>query len=259
MSQESAAELVVDQGSAARTLQHAVERVIGTQRDAVSAAATVCAEALVKGGILQAFGTGHSQAFAMEIAGRAGGFVAANRLALKQLVMSGELAPEDIVDPAAERNVEHARRLWALHDISKDDVFLIASNSGGNATTVEVALLAKENGNPVVAVTSTRHSSSITSTHPSGSRLFEVADIVVDNCGVVGDSEVELPDGTTITPTSSVTGALIAQMIVTETCGLLVARGAEVPVLTSVNVPGGKERNDELDARYGTRVMRNEP
>ena len=250
---------VVDQETAVRTMRAVIDRVVTTQRDAVSTAARLCADALAGDGILQAFGTGHSQAFAMEIAGRAGGLVAANRLALKQLVMSGKATPEEVVDPSAERNIEFAQRLWALHDISAADVFLIASNSGGNAATIEIARLARQNGNPVVAVTSVAHSSAVTSTHPSGKRLFEEADVVVDNCGVIGDSAVELSVGATVTPTSSVTGALIAQMIVTEACGLLFARGAEVPVLTSVNVPEGKARNDELQARYGTRVMDNEP
>lgn len=248
-----------DQTTAIGIMQRAIERVVTTQRESVSAAARLCADALASDGVLQAFGTGHSQSFAMEIAGRAGGFVAANKLALKQLVMAGKATPDEIVNPEAERNVEFAQRLWALHEISPADVFLIASNSGGNATSVEIARLARENGNGVIAITSVRHSSSITSTHPSGERLMEVADVVVDNCGVVGDSELELPGGATITPSSTVTGALIAQMIVTEASGLLLARGAEVPVLTSVNVPDGKARNDALQARYGTRVMQNEP
>ncbi|MQA06109.1 MAG: sugar isomerase domain-containing protein [Streptosporangiales bacterium] len=248
-----------DQAAAVRVMRDAVDRIVDSQRDAVSAAALLCADALASGGILQAFGTGHSQSFAMEIAGRAGGFVAANKLALKQLVMRGAATPDEIVNPQAERSVEFAQRLWQLHDIAQADVFLIASNSGGNAATVEMARLAKENGNPVIAVTSMNHTAAITSTHPSGSRLFEMADVVVDNCGVVGDCEIALPEGTTITPASTVTGALIAQMIVTETCGLLLARGAEVPVLTSVNVSEGKARNDALEARYGTRVMKNEP
>lgn len=248
-----------DQATVARTMSEAIGRVVDTQREAVSAAARLCADALATGGILQAFGTGHSQSFAMEVAGRAGGFVAANRLALKQLVMEGAASAEEVIDPMAERNVDFAQRLWQLHAIEPADVFLIASNSGGNAATVEVARQAQENGNPVVAVTSMRHTSTITSTHPSGKRLFECADVVVDNCGVAGDCEVALPDGTGITPASSVTGALIAQMIVTETSGLLLARGAEVPVLTSVNVPGGKERNDALQERYGNRVMKHEP
>lgn len=258
-SETSRNELPVDQATAVRILRDAFDRVADAQSAAVSEAARLCADCLAGGGILQAFGTGHSQALSMEIAGRAGGLVAANKLAFKQLVMAGKATPEEVVDPHAERDVNLARRLWELHDIAAADVFIIASNSGGNAATVEMAMLAKRNGNPVIAVTSLAHSGSITSNHPSGSKLFEVADVVVDNCGVAGDSAAELTEGVAITPTSTVTGALIAQMIVTETCGVLAARGEAVPVLTSVNVAGGEERNEELKQRYGSRVMQNEP
>lgn len=251
--------LAVDQDAAVRALRDAFDRVATSQRDAVSRAARLCADGLVAGGVLQAFGTGHSQAIAMEIAGRAGGLVAANRLAFKQLVMEGMAAPEDIIDPHSERDAGLARRLWDLHRIDPADVFVIASNSGANAATVEMARLARKNGNPVIAVTSLAHSAGVESNHPSGQKLFEVADVAVDNCGVLGDSAVGLSDDITVTPTSTVTGALIAQMIVTETCGLLVGRGEQVPVLISVNVEGGEERNEELKRRYGARVMPNEP
>jgi len=40
----------------------------------------------------------------------------------------------------------------------------------------------------VIALTSLQHSQSQSSRHPSGKRLFEIADIVLDNCGVVGDA-----------------------------------------------------------------------
>ena len=43
------------------------------------------------------------------------------------------------------------------------------------------ALLAKEKGLTVVALTSVNHSSASPSRHRSGKRLFEIADIVLDN------------------------------------------------------------------------------
>src|SRR3954454_7919538 len=45
--------------------------------------------ALDAGGIVQAFGPGHSQAFAMEIAGRAGGLIPTNNIALRDVVLLG--------------------------------------------------------------------------------------------------------------------------------------------------------------------------
>lgn len=60
---------------------------------ALSAAATLMITAIRTDGVVQAFGAGHSEAVAMEIAGRAGGFVPTNRLALRDIVVLDNGAP----------------------------------------------------------------------------------------------------------------------------------------------------------------------
>ncbi|HKN46019.1 MAG TPA: SIS domain-containing protein, partial [Propionibacteriaceae bacterium] len=50
------------------------------------------------GAVIQAFGTGHSEAFAMEIAGRAGGLIPTNKIALRDLVLHGTLTVDALVD-----------------------------------------------------------------------------------------------------------------------------------------------------------------
>lgn len=240
-------------------LRAAFDNVAATQREPIRRTAELIADAIPEGGIIQVFGTGHSRAFAMELAGRAGGLVPANQLAVKDLVFRGDAAPASILDPLAERDHTLAERVLALHELHPRDVFLIASNSGGNGSVVELARLAKEHGHPVVAVTSMRHSEGIHSRHPSGRRLYELADIVIDNGAPYGDAALELPEGVAICPVSSVTGALIAQLIATETCRLLAAGGHEVPVYKSANLPDGDAHNELMRERYGSRVALSEP
>ncbi|MEQ7007193.1 SIS domain-containing protein [Actinopolymorpha sp. B17G11] len=250
----------IDDDAAVRVLRTAIDRVVNTQREPIAAVADLIADAIPAGGIVQVFGTGHSRAFAMEIAGRAGGLVPANMLAVKDLVFRGGEDPAAILDPLVERDPALAARILPLHDLHPRDVFLVVSSSGGNGSTVEMARLAKERGHPVVAVTSLEHSRGITSRHPSGLRLFEVADVVIDNCSAYGDAELAIPGASlTICPTSSVTGAVIAQMITTQVCARLLAAGHEVPVYVSANVPEGDAHNERMEARYGTRVTHSEP
>ena len=249
----------VDQHACAQLMRDALERVIATQTANIARAADLVIEAIDDGGIMQVFGTGHSRSIAMEIAGRAGGLVPANALSIKDLVMYGDTAPAEILDPTIERDPELAARILALADTRPEDVFIIASNSGGNGSVVELARLARERGHQIVAVTSLAHSERVTSRHPSGLRLFEIADVVIDNCGVFGDASLPLPGGGAIAATSSLTGVLIAQMLVAEVCGRLLRLGKEVPVLISANVPGGDEHNEAVNARYGERVRRSEP
>jgi uncharacterized phosphosugar-binding protein len=249
----------VDQLACARLMKAAAERVTQTQTEQIGAAAQLVIDAILRDGIIQVFGTGHSRSIAMEIAGRAGGLVPANALSIKDLVMYGDTVPADILDPTIERDPALAQRILDLADTRPEDVFIIASNSGGNGSVVELALLARQRGHRIIAVTSLQHSQQIVSRHPSGKRLFEIADVVIDNCGVFGDAALPLPTGGAIAATSSLTGVLIAQMLVAEVCGGLLRRGREVPVLVSANVPGGDEHNEALNRRYGGRVRRSEP
>ena len=136
------------------------------------------------------------------------------------------------------------------------DVFLIASNSGGNGSIVEFARLVKEKGHQVIAVTSLAHTTQVTSRHPSGLRLFEVADIVLDNGAPYGDAVLPLPGGGAACGLSSITAALLAQMMVAETLSRLVERGVTPPVYLSANIPEGDAHNDALEARYAGRLRR---
>ena len=249
----------LDRPAALGVLQDAMDSVVATQAAAISQAARLCTEALAGDGIIQAFGTGHSRSFTMEIAGRAGGLIAANQLSIKDLVMYGGGDPEEILDPTAERNPDLARRVWDLHDIRPADVFLIASNSGINGAVVEMARLARDHGNPVVAVTSLAHSASEPSRHPSGSRLLDLADVVIDNRGVPGDAAFALPGGARIVPTSTMTSVLVAQLLTAEICLALIARGIDPPVYLSANVDGGDAHNEALRTRYEGRLRRHEP
>jgi uncharacterized phosphosugar-binding protein len=255
----------INQRTAVALLQEAFTRVVESQQDNIAAAAGLVVDALTADGVLQVFGTGHSRSFAMEIAGRAGGLVPANKLSLSDLVFYGDVSPAEMLDPALERDESLAARLLAVHDIRPADVFIICSNSGGNGSTVELARLVTQHGHKLIVVTSMDHTTRISSRHPSGKLLYELADVVIDNGGAFGDAALELPpaaDGTArgaIAATSSLTGTLIAQMLVTEVCGLLIEAGREVPILISANIPGGDEHNERLRAAYVGRVRSEAP
>lgn len=245
----------VDQNSCAAAIRAVIDRLVDTQRDAIADAAALVADAIEAGGVVQAFGTGHSQALAMEIAGRAGGLVPTNMLAIRDVVMYGGDRPDE-VDRLVERDPAVAQRIYDLATIRPEDVFVIASNSGGNGAIVEMAELVKRRGHGLVAITSLAHSTAITSRHPSGRRLFEIADVVIDNCSPFGDSVLELPGGGGVCAASSITSALAVQMMVADIVARQLATGVMPPVYISANVPGGDEHNDELEARYAGRIRR---
>jgi uncharacterized phosphosugar-binding protein len=232
-----------------------LERLAGPNR-AIDDAITMIADALEAGGVIQAFGTGHSEAFAMEIAGRAGGLIATNKMQLRTLVLRGDRAVSDLGGAEFERDPNVGENLLALFDVQPNDVFIIASNSGVNGSILGVALAAKARGHKVIAVTSMDHTMKVKPKHPSGKRLCEVADIVIDNLAPFGDSTLKLEDGTGIGAVSSITAAFIAQRITIGVADHIRRRGKTPPVYISANIPGGDEHNSALENLYGERIRR---
>jgi len=218
------------------------------------------ADSIAGNGVIQAFGTGHSQAFAMEIAGRAGGLIPTNRIALADLVLRGGRTP-DTLGSKLEREPWLVDELFGLYQIEPADIFVIASNSGVNGSIVGLALKAKEAGHRVIAVTSLQHTNAVTPKHPSEKRLSEIADVVIDNLAPYGDSTLDFSTGPTETvkigAVSSLTAAYIAQLLTIGTVQRLADQGYPPPVYLSANIPGGDEHNDQLEARYGKRLARN--
>lgn len=238
--------------AAARTVQEVAE----SQAAKVAKAAALISRSVQSGGVVQAFGTGHSEAFAMEIAGRAGGLIPTNRLSLRDVILLGGMDREGLSNQFLERDPATGRRIYELAPVTPGDVFMIASNSGGNGSVVELALHVKEQGHPLVAVTSMAHTLGVQSRHPSGRRLFELADVVLDNGAPFGDAILPLPGGGAACGISSITAALLAQMVMAEVLRDLIEQGVTPPVYLSANVPGGDEHNRALEATYEGRLRR---
>jgi len=241
---------MIDQDAYADVARRAVDRLITTQREAIAEAGRLVAESLANGGVLQAYGTGHSRAVALELVGRAGGLIPANQLAIRDLVYYGYTAPAEILDPLLERESGVAARIWALADIRPADVFVIASNSGGNTAVVEMTQLAQARGHRVIAITSRTHAATA-AREPS---LAGLADIVIDNGAPYGDAAVPLPGDGAFGPLSGLTGVLAANLLVAEVVGRQLAAGRSPAVFQSANTPGGYERNAAILLQYGGRV-----
>ncbi|MFI7595709.1 sugar isomerase domain-containing protein [Micromonospora sp. NPDC049359] len=247
--------MTVSAGDYLRVVTETMSRVAASQAEAVGRAADLIAEAVRADGVVHAFGTGHSEALAMEIAGRAGGLVPTNRIALRDLVLLGG-EPADVLGPLLERDPAVAHRLWALAPVRPADIFVLASNSGVNGAMVEFATLLKERGHRLVAITSAQHSGRMTSRHPSGRKLADLADVVLDNGAPYGDATLPLPDGGAVGAVSSITAALLAQQVTVEVVARLLAAGERPPVYLSANIPDGDAHNNALEARYVGRIRR---
>ena len=208
------------------------------QADNIRQAGFYVADAIHKGGIVHAFGTGHSHLIAEEAFFRAGGLVPVNPILHPRLVFLRGA----IESTHAERESGFAAQLIAAAGVTSKDAALIVSNSGRNAAPVEMALEMKSRRARTIAITSLRHSQSAPATHACGKRLFELADIVIDNGAPPGDALMALAGVTAaLGPVSTITGAAIVHSIMIEAAMELARRRVDVPVFQSANLPDARD------------------
>lgn len=222
--------------------QEQMRRVAATQRPVIEQAAGWVAEALECKRFLFAFGTGHSHMIAEEIFYRAGGLARAIPM-LEEPLMLHENAIEATYK---ERETGYSARILAQYPVGQGDVLVVVSNSGRNAVPIELVLGARERGAKTVAITNREQSFAWPSRHASGRRLAEVADAVIDNCGINGDAAVTIPGYPFLVgPPSSITGMLIINLIVVTAVELAVQRGVVPDVFISSNT-NGDDHNERL-------------
>ncbi len=228
-----------------------LNKVKTSQADNIGRAGTLVAEAIARGGLVHTFGTGHSHMVAEEIVYRAGGLAPVNAILEPSLTGDTQVTKSEYT----ERMEGWGKIIVDYHQIGKDDVIIVISNSGRNGAPIEVAWECQKRGVPVIAILSRDYGDRVTSRHSSGKKLMDVADLIIDNCSELGDAtlflgQLDVPVG----PTSNVSAFYIIHSIVVSAVEKLLEMGVEPPVFLSGNLDHGRERNDKLIEKYRHRI-----
>lgn len=228
-----------------------IDGILDTQSAALDAARDAVADALASDHLVYVAGSGHSHLIAEEAFYRAGGIAAAQAI----------LDPDLMLHMGARRSTEiereegRAEKVLSSYPVGPGDVVFVASNSGRNSYPIELALGAAARGATTVALTSLRHAGATSSRHRSGKRLFEVADIVIDNGGVYGDAGLPVGGGAIrMGPTSTIVGAFIVNTIFAEAVDRLTRDGVTVDVYQSANREGAEAAADAIIDRWQSRI-----
>jgi uncharacterized phosphosugar-binding protein len=217
---------------------------------AIEAASKLIAECIAAGGVVHVFGSGHSHMMAEEVFHRAGGLFAFNAMLDINLTSFGTLKPGMV-----ERAEGYAPVVIDSFDVRAGEVVIVVSNSGINPVPIELAIEAKKRGAKTIGITSANAYANAKSRHSSGKKLGDVVDLTIDSRVPVGDAILAF-DGleAPVAAASTALGAALMNAIVAQTTELLLESGSRPPVVVSMNIPGGDERNAELAERYGPRL-----
>jgi uncharacterized phosphosugar-binding protein len=224
-----------------------------TQMPNIEKASEICANSIANGGLVFLFGAGHSRMMCEEMTPRQGcyaGFFALVELALSThasiVGTNGLRAPLHL-----EKYEGYAEEILKSFRFGPHDAFIVISTSGIRPVIVEMALGAKRRGMPVIGVLSERHCAQSTAAHSSGKKLIDAVDVVIDNQCPPGDCVLELEGLEWRTgPASTVTGAMIINMIRCETAERLLKRGFKPVLLPSHQFVGNTDAAEQLERFY---------
>lgn len=229
-----------------------LQQVRASEQEAIERAAQVIAEAIQADHLVYVFGPTHAGMLAQELCYRAGGLVPVNPILPPGLTT--DVRPITLTSQL-ERLPGFGAQIIAHTPIEAGDVIIVHSVSGRNAAAVEVAQGAKERGAYLIVVTSLEYSRSVPPRQPGMPRLFEVADLVLDDHAPVGDALVEVPGlAQKVGSASTITGVAILNAVVARVAGLLTERTGDAPIFKSANLEGGDEHNRRWLEKYRGRL-----
>jgi uncharacterized phosphosugar-binding protein len=237
-----------------------LQTLLDTQRDALDRAAALCTEAIARDGLVHLFGCGHSRMLCEEMTPRQGCFVGWHTIVELGLTYHNLIVGPNGLRQSLhlEKTLGYAEQILRNFAFGPHDVLIVISTSGIREVIIEMAEGTKQRGLPVIAVVSRSHCEEATPAHPSGKKLIDVADVVLDNGAPVGDTILALEGSREKTgPFSTIGGAMVMNMLRCEVAQRLVQRGIEPVFLPSHQFVGSRTVEEQLEyfyAQYAKRV-----
>jgi uncharacterized phosphosugar-binding protein len=110
---------------------------------------------------------------------------------------------------------------------------------------------AHKKGMKVIALTSLTHSKAQDSRHVSGKKLYEIADVVLDNQGCLGDASIPIAEiNRNMAATSTSLGAILLHSVIISAVEQMIERGYVPELFSSSNLDEGDEINNQILSKY---------
>jgi uncharacterized phosphosugar-binding protein len=232
-------------------LREAIDLIETREAGKVDAAAELVAEALATGHAFYTAPLGHGNE--QDLLHRAGGLMALARFDYS--LSTAETIAKSLRDRPREepfdRELETARLGLRASQLRAGDCLILGSVSGRGTKWIATAVAAKELHIHTIAITSLEYTANVTSPYPTGEKLCDVAEIVLDNCAPYGDACMVV-DGLLAPafPLSGIATTAICWMLCAQVVEKLLAQGLRPHVYRSVNREGGVEFNAGEEEEY---------
>lgn len=224
---------------------------------ALDAASERFADTLESGGLIHLYGSGHSVLPCQEAFPRYGSYVGFNPLTDPRTMWHNVLGAGGVRELLwLERTEHYVDKFLAHQPLNAGDCIVVYSHSGRNAAGIDAAFYAKERGLTVIAVSCAAMLDQASS-HSSGKRLGDVADILIDNTSPIEDAIVPI-DGWSrpVSGSSTVLAMVLTHELIARTAAMLAERGIELPTFASPTVPGvDLGDTDRVYAVYRKRML----
>jgi len=225
-----------------------------TQAEAVDSAADLIVKALTGGGAVYCAAIGHGNE--ADFLNRAGGLAAVQRFSFEFRVQDpvADCHRNRPRPDTVDQDLESVRLAVRTSNLRSGDVMLIGSVSGKNRYPIELALTCRDIGVSVIGFTSLAYTAQVESLHPSGKKLCDAVDVVIDNGAPFGDAAVHV-DGydTKVLPISGVSTIVAGWLVWARVLENMAAAGTPASVFMSVNREGGREYYERSKTRYNER------
>jgi len=229
------------------------------QQAAIEQAADWFATTILAGRMVHLFGSGHSRILVEEMWPRYGSFPGFNPLVELSLSFHNLVVGSNGQRQAMflENVSGLAERILRNFDLAPEDSALVVSSSGCNLVAIEMAALFRQRGVKVVALISKRHADASASKHPSGKKLADFADLILDTGAPAGDAMVTIPGlPTPVSPGSTIGGCLLINAIKAEVAARLTRAGRPPKVLTAPPLVGAEKATALFESAYDEHARR---
>ncbi len=198
-----------------------IQRIIADETANIKRAALLLSKTVMEGGTLYTFGTGHSLSIALEAVGKRGSLIKA------------KLLDEHIGNLARFERLEGLGPvIMKNHQLNKEDTVIVASNSGRNPLTIEVAEEAKRKGAKVITISAHSVKAELGSLRKDSKYLSDFADVAINNHGDSKDLLIEIPrTDLKVGSPSTLTGIYIYYLILIEAIDLMLKNNFQPPLI----------------------------